>query len=1089
MHQLNQPGIFVSNIRTLVGALIFYMRKNYFLNFSLLLLVCIYHASPGQNISTEGEDFWLGFMENHEAAPIELEIFISSNDTTAGKVEIPYYNWVQNFFSYPGTTAKVTVPTSIAMNKGSGIIANRGIHITAENPVSVYALNKRNRSSDATVVLPTISLGKEYYTMAHMEADGGGPSLFSEILIVAIEDETELQITPNTSTIDGKPANIPFELILDQGQTYQLQSTNDLTGTKIETINSQQGDCKAFAVYGGNEWTRIGGCGGAQDNLFEQMFPVNTWGKEFISVPYKTRLNGDIFKIMASEDSTVVTVNDGSPYVVNKGRFISLRITNAAYIKADKPISVGQFSRSQSCDRVEADPFFIMLSPVEQRLKSVTFNALEIHVVDRYYLNIVVPASGVAKTELNGINISGEFSPVTTNEDYHYAQIDITEGNHTIECDDGFIAYVYGYGDIESFGYATGVSLQNLNLKIESGEPGSEFEVRKDSTCIEDPVEFTVDGDSSFILFEWDFGDGNTASGKTVTHQYEKEGIYPVTVTANTSQGACSSEETSRKYMYVVKPVVDIYGPRSVCPNVTQIEYRALGDARNTYKWYVEGGTITSSNDANSVIVDWGPTNDSAYVKLLPTNYLGCIGDTLDLLIKINVQLEPSAPFGADTLCSDLASDISYEAYLANGSIYDWHIDKGEIIAGQGTNISQVSWSNPGIGKLWFEESSTIDNICAGWSDTLSVYIERAPDENITIQIPEKLHYNDDTVLIHVSADPAFQYYSWNFGDGMARDSIPRNDDTLHIYTCNGAYPIEINAYTSTVCQNLGSGSKLVEIHKPELEMLYVSNDTASIIKLDMAWRYTGSAYYKQPVQLWRKQVFPEDNGWQQLRSFSIDVNQFTDDSRTSDSTIYEYKVETNHGCSDIASSLTHNNILLSAQVEEADSSMYISWNEYTNWLDGVQHYEVWQNIDNEGLKLIGELSDLENSYPYEYDGFDFCYRIKAIERSGNNTSSWSNESCVSIVPSIRTYNFFTPNNDAYNQYLTFDRVELYKNSKLTIFNRYGSIIREFDHYQNDWNGSVNGQLLQSGTYYYTLELNDPRNELDLIRGYFTLMY
>jgi hypothetical protein len=83
---------------------------------------------------------------------------------------------------------------------------------------------------------------------------------------------------------------------LNEGQTYQLQSDYDLTGTLIETINAEQAECKSFAVFGGNEWTRIGQCNGAQDNLFEQMYPINTWGKEFVSVPYKTRIGGDILK-------------------------------------------------------------------------------------------------------------------------------------------------------------------------------------------------------------------------------------------------------------------------------------------------------------------------------------------------------------------------------------------------------------------------------------------------------------------------------------------------------------------------------------------------------------------------------------------------------------------------------------------------------------------------------------------------------------------------------------------------------------------------------------------------------------------------
>lgn len=1065
------------------------MRNIYFLVLFFFFAQNNSTALFAQNVSTEGKDFWLGFMENHETHQIDLEIFISSTDTSSGIVEMPYYNWSSSFTAYPGITAKVTVPTSYAMNKGSGSISSKGIHITAENTVSVYALNKRYRSSDATVVLPSISLGRKYYAMAHMEPNGGGPSLFSEILIVAISDETEIQIRPSVRTTNGLTPGNPYKIVLHEGQTYQLQSEFDLTGTLIETINAEQGACKSFALFGGNEWTRIGQCNGAQDNLFEQMYPVNTWGKEFVSIPYKTRIGGDILKILASEDSTQISINNGTPKIINAGNYISLLISDEAYIKSDKPISIGQFSRSQSCDGVEADPFFIMLSPIEQRLKSVTFNALDIHVVDRYYLNVIVPAEGVERTFLDGSDISNLFYTHPYNRAYSYAQIDIEEGNHTLECDKGFIANVYGYGNIESFGYATGVSLQNLNLVIKSAEPGSDFTSRKDSTCMDDPIEFSVDGDSSFTFFDWNFADGNFASGKVVTHSFSKTGFYPVKVTANTSQGACSSQETSIKYISVVKPEIDIYGPRSVCPNVSQIEYKAIGDSRNSYEWFVDGGVITTDIRSNSIKVDWGPTSNSAFIKLLPRNYLGCYGDTLNLPIKINVQLEPEAPFGVDSLCSDLSFDIRYEAYLANGSSYEWHIDNGKIIGGQGDNISQISWSAPGMGQLWFEERSDMDDICSGWSDTLMVFIERAPDENIRIDIVDKIHYNDDTVLIHVEADPAFQFYSWNFGDGNAIDSIQRNDDTLHIYPCNNQYMVTLSAYTNTVCQNTGLGTKALEIHAPELELISVSNDTADNIDLNITWKYTGSNNYKQPIYLWRRQTYPKTQNWEQLSGFSFLDNEFVDMTRLSDSSIYLYKVETNSSCGSSVHSNEHNNILLSTTEDINDSTTLVSWNDYINWQQSVLTYEVWRQTDDEEFMLLSTSPDTEIIYPYEYDGFDFCYRIKAIENGGNHAISWSNTSCVDYVPAIKTYNFFSPNDDEHNQHMIFERIELYTNSRLIIYNRSGKKITEFRNYQNDWDGSVHGKLLPAGIYYYALELNDSRNELELIKGHFTLSY
>ena len=174
------------------------MRICYFF-VSIVYLLFVSHIELfAQNVSTEGKDFWLGFMENHETSQIDLEIFISSDDSTSGIVEMPFYNWSETFYSYPGITAKITVPVNLAMNRGSGTITDKGIHIAADKEVSVYALNKRRLSSDATVVLPSISLGKDYYVMAHMEPNGGGPSRFSEILLVAISDRPNWKSHPQS---------------------------------------------------------------------------------------------------------------------------------------------------------------------------------------------------------------------------------------------------------------------------------------------------------------------------------------------------------------------------------------------------------------------------------------------------------------------------------------------------------------------------------------------------------------------------------------------------------------------------------------------------------------------------------------------------------------------------------------------------------------------------------------------------------------------------------------------------------------------------------------------------------------------------
>lgn len=63
------------------------------------------------------------------------------------------------------------------------------------------------------------------------------------------------------------------------------------------------------------------------------------------------------------------------------------------------------------------------------------------------------------------------------------------------------------------------------------------------------PIEFdgfeSSPGDSSVENFEWDFNDGNTATGETVTHEFEENGEYNVELTVTDEEGNKDSDTIS----------------------------------------------------------------------------------------------------------------------------------------------------------------------------------------------------------------------------------------------------------------------------------------------------------------------------------------------------------------------------------------------------------------------------------------------------------------------------------------------------------------------------------------------------------------
>ena len=1055
----------------------------------------LFHPLAAQGISTEGKDFWVGYLANWIVGsnnPIILELYISADDTTRGVVTMPRQGAFApiEFEVFPNITKIITIPTSLAMATGTNIIENKGIHIETDHAVSVYAMNKRQYSADMTVVLPTYSLGNNYFVMSHWE-DGNrnnNNNSDSELLILAITDQTEVEITPSHQTKGGNPAFVPFRVILQKGQTYQVQARGDLTGTQIRATNNS--GCENFAVFAGNMYTQVGECNvpNGHDHLYAQMYPANTLGKDFIVVPLENRFGGDIIKFLATQNNTTIDAN-GTLYQLNAGEFVKILSASVLKVASDKPISVGQFSRTMDCDGTLGDPFLIPISPNEQLLTKITFNAPSIATLSRYSLSIITKKTDISTVNLDGGQISNQFVPIDGSE-YAYATLSITGGNHTIRSSDGFIAYVYGFGHNESFGYATGASLGNLNIDFLVNDQNPDTPI--DSLCLSSPVSFMPVVDTIYRYFEYDFGDGHhlfTDMDTTVYHQYAMPGDYLVSITASTGNDDCSNgnEETSIKLIHVIEPEVSTSGPRSVCPNTTDVVYKIHQNFNHQIQWFVDGGNMKVQSK-DSIVVNWFGTNAEAGVQVVATNRYGCASDSIEHPVKINVQLDPEAPFGPDTLCADNMTEIPYFAYFTNASTYEWKTDFGTIGSGNGTNKITVDWENYGNGNLWFKQISVTDTVCDGVSDTLLVYIQRNPSLEGRILTPADTFLLGEPINFSLDVDSLYQFANWTFDDGRIADTLNVKAQFSHTFQCDGWHTIHAVAYdTGTVCSDTKVFlEKEVFIVAPDVEIISVSNSREIENTLEINFVFRNNVFNTKEIFLYRRAA--GDDAWRLIATLHPSQAMYVDQNLEVSGHSYEYKIETNRDCDNKISSEIHRSILLESAQD--DKEAVISWNDYIGWEHGIDRYEIWVSIDSGAYSLLQTSSALSMTYSDINKGFDHCFEIRAFEHKGNKAMSVSNTSCVAFVPKINTYNIITPgNDDDFNEYFTIDNIEHYPNSRLVILNRYGRTIYETVGYQNNWNGLIKDNTASPGTYYYELELNDPRNEIKSVRGYFSILY
>lgn len=102
-----------------------------------------------------------------------------------------------------------------------------------------------------------------------------------------------------------------------------------------------------------------------------------------------------------------------------------------------------------------------------------------------------------------------------------------------------------------------------------------------------------------------------------------------------------------------------------------------------------------------------------------------------------------------------------------------------------------------------------------------------------------------------------------------------------------------------------------------------------------------------------------------------------------------------------------------------------------------------------------------------------------------NESFCANNESWFSVLVTSEDYyipKYFTPNNDGNHDYW---KVQDFNNSikNIDIFDRYGKLLKSLPSSAPGWNGSFNGKMLATDTYWYVISLNTG----ETIKGYFAL--
>lgn len=189
--------------------------------------------------------------------------------------------------------------------------------------------------------------------------------------------------------------------------------------------------------------------------------------------------------------------------------------------------------------------------------------------------------------------------------------------------------------------------------------------------------------------------------------------------------------ETSRTVSYVGRifvtvnalPSPSISGDGTACAGSSGHVYTTEA-GMSSYSWNVSsGGTITSGQNTNSIMVTWNNAGNQQ-VKLQVTNSNNC---SAQVSKPVTVNSLPTAAITDGPQTSCVGSMVTYTAQSGSGS-FNWDISPsgaGTINAGQGGDIIAIIWNTPGTHTV---SLSRTDNSCVSASPaTRNVTVNARP--------------------------------------------------------------------------------------------------------------------------------------------------------------------------------------------------------------------------------------------------------------------------------------------------------------------------------------------------------------------------
>ncbi|MEC5144035.1 PKD domain-containing protein [Chitinophaga sp. 212800010-3] len=331
--------------------------------------------------------------------------------------------------------------------------------------------------------------------------------------------------------------------------------------------------------------------------------------------------------------------------------------------------------------------------------------------------------------------------------------------------------------------------------------------------CGNTPVIFFDKSDVGTSWY-WNFGDGSTGQGNTVSYSYSAPGTYDVTLTVH--NGSCFSTITKKAFITAIIPFPR-FDAAPTCDNRMTLQVSEYSIGASSLQWDWGDGKDTTYTTHSDALTHTYAQSGTYRVKLTTSD-----NHCNTYLIKAVTIIGRSAVvITADktSFCSSdhtTASVQQINTSILGAQPYHWQADGNDVPSASLTQNNYTYSLAPGKHTLRLLAQNSLG--CYDTSNTIEVNVKGpVAGFNMPTQVPcrgTEVVFTDNTDLSYSSG---IQKWVWNFGDNTPPQTFT-SSPFRHIYQQAGTDILpSVTVTDNDGCTSTSSG-KYLQINGPNAD-------------------------------------------------------------------------------------------------------------------------------------------------------------------------------------------------------------------------------------------------------------------------------